>query len=235
MHARAAGRAAPGGGAQELRRAARALSAFVERAPLPVVAASAALFHLLLYLAANRFQARPAVELAQTWIDRAVPLLPWTSFLYVSCHFLVLAGFACCRSAGAGTRFATVFAATVVAAVSIHWALPTRFPREAFPLGGTGAGELVLGWFRLVDRPTSALPSLHVAMAVISALGATRERLRAAPALWLWCALVSLSTLTTKQHLAVDVAAGAVLALAVDAAVTRLMAPARRRAFAGER
>ena len=70
---------------------------------------------------------------------------------------------------------------------------------------GSGTDVALLVWLRGVDRAGSAFPSLHVAMAVVAALQAKRERFRSAPALALWAVAVALSTLTTKQHYAVDV------------------------------
>jgi membrane-associated phospholipid phosphatase len=68
-----------------------------------------------------------------------------------------------------------------------------------------------------VDAPGNALPSLHVATALFTALWIQRLlREIGAPAdlrhlNWLWLALIVYSTLATKQHLALDVLAGGAL------------------------
>ncbi|HZN92816.1 MAG TPA: phosphatase PAP2 family protein [Myxococcales bacterium] len=217
-------RAGRRGDAQNLRRSwAEAASDLIERAPTLLIAAGAALFHLLLYGLANRFPSGPAMLLRETWMDRASPLLAWTSWIYASSHALILTAYWLSpRTQGARTRFVVVFVVTIALSVLIHWALPVRFPRELYPLQGEGLSVDLLRWVREIDHSTSAFPSLHVAMAAAAALQAIRQRLRAAPALGLWALAVALSTLTTKQHYAADVVAGAALAVAVDWAVWRL-------------
>jgi membrane-associated phospholipid phosphatase len=215
--------------AQSFRHPGESPSDLIERAPTLAVVACAALYHLLLYGLANRYPAGPVALLQERWLDRAVPLWPWTIWIYASAHLLVVATFWSTRAPGARTRFATVFAVIIPICVLVHWAWPVRFPRELYPLGDGGAGVAFLRWLRNVDRAGSAFPSLHVAMVAASALQAARGRLRGAPAIALWAAAVSISTLTTKQHYAVDVAAGIALALAVDWAVASTDARGRRR------
>jgi membrane-associated phospholipid phosphatase len=74
-----------------------------------------------------------------------------------------------------------------------------------------------------VDASGNACPCLHVAFAVLTGLwlewllkqmGAPRV-LRVLNACW--CGLIAYSTLATKQHVAVDLAAGALLGLGVTA------------------
>jgi len=72
-----------------------------------------------------------------------------------------------------------------------------------------------------VDASGNACPSLHVAFAVFSAIhiGAMLKRAHVTNwirwANWLWCAAIAYSTLATKQHVAVDLFAGAVLGACV--------------------
>jgi membrane-associated phospholipid phosphatase len=93
---------------------------------------------------------------------------------------------------------------SAVPPANIDWA---QYPGMAFLKG--------------VDAAGNACPSLHVATAVFSAfwlhwllpsvsLGRNSRLLSA-----LWCAAIAYSTLATKQHVAVDVIAGAALGIAV--------------------
>ncbi|HZN91297.1 MAG TPA: phosphatase PAP2 family protein, partial [Myxococcales bacterium] len=196
-------RAGRDGDAQNLRLSwGEAASDFIERAPTLLIAACAAIFHLLLYGLANRFPSGPAMLLRETSLDRSAPLWPWTWWIYASSHALILTAYWLTHAPGARTRFVVVFAVTIALSVFVHWALPVRFPRELYPLQGDGANVALLRWLREVDRPSSAFPSLHVAMAAAAALQAVRQQLRAAPAIGLWALAVALSTLTTKQHYA---------------------------------
>lgn len=94
-----------------------------------------------------------------------------------------------------------------------------------FPVAGPRPGELpdqaLYGWLVSTDRPTNAMPSLHAGLAVYSLLFAGRAlRDAASPRArgWAlaaggaWVAVILLSTLATKQHWALDLPAGALLA-----------------------
>ena len=71
-----------------------------------------------------------------------------------------------------------------------------------------------------MDASGNACPSLHVATAVFSGVWLNRilREINAPRALrafnWLWCVGIVYSTLATKQHVALDMLAGAVLGLA---------------------
>jgi membrane-associated phospholipid phosphatase len=93
--------------------------------------------------------------------------------------------------------------------------VPTTYPRELFPIPADAGplSALLLTALRTFDTPSSCLPSLHVAISVVSALLVFRERPRLSLALLAWAAAIAVSTLTTKQHYAVDVVSGAALAV----------------------
>jgi len=70
-----------------------------------------------------------------------------------------------------------------------------------------------------VDAAGNACPSLHVATAVFSAMWINRQLIEVgAPRIvrvfnWAWCIGIAYSTLATKQHVAVDMVAGAILGM----------------------
>lgn len=181
----------------------------------------ASLVHFVFYFSANHW---PRVEpklLSMSAIDEAMPFLPWAVFPYVSAYGLVFASFLSLRRAHLGRRFLQVLITCVIIAGALHWAYPTRYPRELFPIpadtDALSAGLLSL--VRFFDTPSSCLPSLHVATAVLSALLVWRENRRR---FWLfsaWALVIALSTLSTKQHYLLDVVTGALLAIVVTAGV----------------
>lgn len=192
------------------------LSAVLDGTHPLLLAGGATVLHATIYGLANRFPLRPPVLLPLSMADRAVPLLPWTTVIYLSSHLLVFWAFVSCRTPGSRGRFALSFFTVVLLAALIHWALPVQFPRHLFPDPGEAVGGRLLRALRWIDRPSSCVPSLHVAAAVVAAVAARQEmRKRSARLLWAWVAGVCLSTLTTKQHYAVDVITGAALAVAV--------------------
>jgi len=73
----------------------------------------------------------------------------------------------------------------------------------------------------------NACPSLHVAFAVFAAAGLARELRAIGAARWLralsilWCVGIVYSTLATRQHVVLDVVAGALLGALVALAHSR--------------
>lgn len=76
-------------------------------------------------------------------------------------------------------------------------------------------------FLKAVDASGNACPSLHVAFAVFTAFWLARllRQLGAGPFArglnWLWCAGILYSTVATRQHVSLDVLAGAALGAAV--------------------
>jgi membrane-associated phospholipid phosphatase len=65
-----------------------------------------------------------------------------------------------------------------------------------------------------MDAPANCLPSLHVSSCFISSLCFWSESRKKAIALSLWSVVVSISTMTTKQHYFIDVWTAALLTAA---------------------
>jgi membrane-associated phospholipid phosphatase len=82
-------------------------------------------------------------------------------------------------------------------------------------------------FLKTIDASGNACPSLHVAFAVFSAVWFERllREMGAGPLVralnWLWCLGILYSTVATRQHVALDVLAGAALGAAVAAAHLR--------------
>jgi membrane-associated phospholipid phosphatase len=90
---------------------------------------------------------------------------------------------------------------------------PTQVPRYL----ADWSGHPTLTFMKGVDAGGNACPSLHVAFALYSALWLARVlREVAAPSglrafNWIWCLAIVYSTLSTRQHVLLDVLAGALL------------------------
>lgn len=187
----------------------------LDKQPALGVAMGASVLHAVLYGVANRFPLRPPIELPFTAIDRAIPFVPASVWIYLSDYALVFFAFLACQRPGARGRFAGALFLVVATSVLLHWAFPVRFPRESFPVpeGGLSAGALSM--LRMLDAPTSCLPSLHVAASYIAALAVRAERRPLGHLYWVWATAVAVSTLTLKQHYLADVMAGWALATGV--------------------
>jgi membrane-associated phospholipid phosphatase len=150
------------------------------------------------------------VLLAPTRLDLLVPFLPWTVWVYLGQFPLTF--LALWRAADDRTRTRTFYAmaaATLLAAaVFLGWPTTGERPRLRPP----GPSALALEALDRVDVPNNWFPSLHVALAALAATGLAAHGRRAGAAAGAAAALVAASTLTTKQHLAVDGAGGLAVA-----------------------
>jgi membrane-associated phospholipid phosphatase len=150
--------------------------------------------------------------LPMTAIDLAIPLMPWTIWVYGSGSKAALVGWLLVPDAKAGRRLLWTLATCCAVAALVFVTFPTTYPRELYPLpAGDSATLREFADLRGADSPTNCLPSLHVALAWGLALnvGSWMGRGRVIP--YVWALLVSIGTLTTKQHYFVDVPTGAAL------------------------
>lgn len=191
------------------------------------IAIAAPLVHGLMYGAANRYPRVAPTELPLTAFDRAVPFVPDTVWVYLSDYLMVLVAFLICR---ATLRFTATFAAVIAVSTAVQWLVPIAYPRGLFPVApADGLASQVVALVWSVDGPGSCFPSLHVAVTAASAIAVVRHPPAWAPraagaVMLLWTFAVCVSTLTVKQHYAIDVAGG----LAVAGAVHLLESPVAR-------
>jgi len=178
------------------------------RAPAGLVIA---VFIAVLYGIPNRFPLSTPTLLQSTVVDRAVPFIDWTIWIYGSYFVLLFAPFALCRDDRRAARlfYALVLNSLVAGAIFLAWPTSTLSQQ---PESGGVTGLL---WSALltVDRPSNCFPSLHVANACVCALSLrmeTRAWRYLAP---VWALLIVASTLTTKQHFFIDVPSGVLLGL----------------------
>ena len=158
----------------------------------------------------------PVTLVPVTALDRTIAFQPWSLlpyaslWLYISCAPMLLTGrrqywlYGSSMVSLAAAGFAIfLFWPTAVPAPDVDW---SRYPYVAF--------------LKAVDAAGNACPSLHVAYAVMTALWL--QRLLGdigAPGWikalnWTWCLVIGYSTLAIKQHLALDLVAGALLGAA---------------------
>jgi membrane-associated phospholipid phosphatase len=179
------------------------------RLRLPVIVVGGFLLIVMFGLPASFHIGEPVI-LDRSVIDDWIPFLEWTIWIYTSYYlFLILAVWLPrddrCRS---DAVYGILLAGLV--ALVIFMVLPT----SVIPASPNAGGPTGLLWRLLlsVDTTLNALPSLHVADTCLAAAAlASGSRLWRIAAL-VWAVMIILSTLTAKQHYAVDVPAGCLLA-----------------------
>src|SRR6266571_3632306 len=141
-----------------------------------------------------------ATVMPVTWIDDLVPFSPESFFLYASLWVYVALGSALAKDGRELAAWVAACFAMTVLGLGIFMALPTKVP------------DFAIDWSRY--------PSLELFTAVV--LHGQLTALRAPRALLacngLWCFGIVYSAIATRQHLALDIIAGSVLAGAVSIA-----------------
>lgn len=167
-------------------------------------------FHLL------RNPAFPVTVMPLTALDHLIPFQPYTLVAYLS--LWVYVGIA--PGLLLGFRELVVYGlwigALCLTGLSLFYFWPTQIPPLAIDVSGFPGFAMLQG----VDAAGNACPSMHVAVAIFTAirLGQVLREART-PALlrmlnWAWFAAIAYSTLAVKQHVVLDVLAGALLGMA---------------------
>jgi membrane-associated phospholipid phosphatase len=148
-----------------------------------------------------------------TAVDRAIGFHPAAIGFYLSLWLYVLLVPALIAERSVLRRYGLAAGALAAAGLAIFFFWPTAVPNP----GIDWARYPSFIALKAIDASGNACPSLHVAFAVFSAvwLGRLLRQMgdggggRALS--WCWCLGILYSTLATKQHVAVDLVAGAVL------------------------
>ncbi len=179
------------------------------RLRIPAIIGGGLLLVVLFMVPARIHLGQPTV-LDRSVVDDAIPFLEWTIWVYASYYpFLILAVW---LPRDDRRRSDAVYGLLLAAAIGliIFTLWPTTILRESPSL----AGATGVPWRLLfsVDTMVNALPSMHVTHTCIAAVAlGSRSRL------WriivpVWATMITLSTLTTKQHYAIDLPGGLALA-----------------------
>ena len=173
------------------------------------------LFAAIAYLTSNHFHIFPPHTLPISWVDRVVPFLPETVWIYVSEYVYFAVVYLTSRDTLNLNKFLYSFLSLQVFSILIFWLGPPAYPRDSFPFPAN-LGPLtrfVFASLRQVDTPANCFPSLHVSSVYLCSFLFFDEQREKFPFFFVWATAIALSTLTTKQHYAVDVAAGFGLAV----------------------
>ena len=184
-----------------------------------------AYFHLL------EFPNGAVATVRATALDAIVPFQPQWMIAYVSLWIYV--GIA----PGLQLRFVELLAygfwagGLLLAGLAFFYLWPTQVPAGTFDPMGFPGFELMKG----IDAAGNACPSMHVAIALFTALWVDLLFREIGVARWMrianasWFAAIAYSTLALKQHVVIDVVAGALLGVAF-AVPSQWLRPGRGRA-----
>lgn len=171
-------------------------------------------FGAYFYLLRN--PAYPITIVPLSWVDHVIDFQPLALPVYLSLWVYVSLPPMLLATRAELYAFGAAIAATCLVALLIFYFWPTAVP----PAHIDWARYPSVDFLKNLDASGNALPSLHVATAVFSAIWLERLLRRfGAPAWphslnWLWCVGIVYSTMATRQHVFADVCGGLLLGAA---------------------
>ncbi|MBI4042361.1 MAG: phosphatase PAP2 family protein [Deltaproteobacteria bacterium] len=169
------------------------------------------IYCVLGYEFTNKFQFFEPSPLPLMWVDKAIPLIPWTVWIYFSQYIYFFFGLAFIKHVHVMRKLMIAFFFCLTLSFLIFFFYPTTCPRAAMLDPTLSAKMLQLIW--KIDAPFNCFPSLHVSLPFTMAFYFYEISRKQAIFLTLWSAAIAVSTLTTDQHYFVDVAGGVILAV----------------------
>jgi len=170
---------------------------------------------------------RPASSLFDftTGLDRLIPYLGWTSVVYPASYFYIIPWAAAIMwrmDARGSSAMVKTYVITILMGTGIQLLLPAKAP---LPMELNSFQEAFHDLFPV--PPYACLPSMHVALTTLPAVLAfnvfdSRGTLVLST---IAAVVISASTMTTKEHYALDAVTGLVLALACYALFWRRRVP----------
>lgn len=175
------------------------------------------------YFELLRNPVHPVTVMPLTWVDALVPFQPAMLWPYLSLWFYIGIAPGLQRGFWQLLVYGLWTVVLMGCGLAIFYFWPTATPRLALDRTGYPGFALLEG----VDAAGNACPSMHVAAAVFTGirLHAVLRETGAPLALRLangvWALLIAWSTMAVRQHVALDVLAGAGLGLALALASLR--------------
>lgn len=164
----------------------------------------------------------PVIIMPASYLDRLIPFSEYAVWAYLSIYLLMPVGPFLMHDKRQIVNYAWGIIVLGFLADIVFFIWPTSCPRPLIT-----SENPVYHFLTQIDMPRHALPSLHAAFAVYSALCAElvlREFGRhpfLRVGIWLWTLTILYATLATKQHVMADILAGSAMALGTYICVFR--------------
>ena len=171
---------------------------------------------IILYSFTNRVHFFEPQYLPFDAVDKIMPFLPWTIWIYLTEFIIFICAYFSIRSKELQTKYFYAYMTLLVISCIVFVFYPVTFPRADYPTYSANIHEKGMEFLRTyMDSPANCLPSLHVSTSLISALAFWRESRWKTWLYMIWAIAISITTMTTKQHYFIDVWTAAILTVAV--------------------
>ena len=148
-------------------------------------------------------------------IDRLIPFLPWTISIYWGCYLFwgINYGLSALQDKAERNRFFCADMLSRCVCLAFFLLLPTTLDRPE--VTGTGIWNDLMRALYTIDAPDNLFPSIHCLVSWLCWIG-VRNR-KDIPAVYRHFSLIAalavcVSTVTTKQHVIIDIFGGVLLA-----------------------
>ena len=158
----------------------------------------------------NRFPVFTPQLLPMTSVDHFFGFHPWTVWVYMSDYILIFLPVVLVTKISVMKHILKGFLYNFAIHFPIFFFFPTTMIRP--PLLEENFTNWAFNILRLMDTPVNCFPSQHVSLCFVVAMGFWNYQRKLAIFFYCWAILISLSTLTTKQHYFWDVLGGVLVA-----------------------
>lgn len=160
------------------------------------------------YQITNRYHLFEPQLLPYDFVDRLMPFLPWTVWIYFTEYLIFVVSWLMIKNHVNRTKYFYSYVFILAISVLTFIFFPVTFPRANYPLSAFEPSftTMVFEYFRThMDSPANCLPSLHVSTCYIAAFALLPESRKWFWTFFVWASAVAVSTMTTKQHYFIDV------------------------------
>ena len=164
----------------------------------------------------NHFPVFTPRELPVTAVDRFFGFHSWTIWIYMSDYVLIFLPAILVTNTHVMKRLLMAYLVNFAIHFPIFFFFPTTLPWEfrMYPIEGPILNA-AFQFLWMADGLVNCFPSQHVSLCFVVAMGFWNYRRHWSWIMIIWSILISLSTLTTKQHYSWDVLGGLLVTLIV--------------------
>jgi membrane-associated phospholipid phosphatase len=171
---------------------------------------------LTLYFISGTFHIGEPRFLPLTSFEMKIPFLIDSIWIYVMMYPFLTWSLFSYRCEDNFNHLLYSFVLVAMITFIIFQLFPVGYPREFYPLPHANTPSVNLFYkVRWIDSPMNCFPSLHVSLCYLFTFAHWSESKKAFWFSFVLTTLISISTLTTKQHYIADVVAGFILSLGV--------------------
>jgi len=167
---------------------------------------------LFFYMLPNHISFFSANYLKLFNFEQKIPLITWTIWVYMSDYIYIILAFSILKNRTNINRMFYSFIVFCFLSSIVFYLYPTTYPRPLLVYENNLNGFL-FSFLHSIDTPSNCMPSLHVGMSYLLSFAFLYEQKRMFLFFFIWATLISISTLTTKQHYFLDIIGGIVFSL----------------------